>query len=211
MSARSLSFALLFALGCAPSTPAPGGADGGTVLPGTDGGGSAGRFECCINDVGYRCPTEAALNQCAGGFDPECFSRCMTPDCFDACARMQAEAMPDPSGCTADATVTCESAGVCIRGSACDLDSDCASDNCTDGYCYDNGEGCACDLDSDCTSDNCTDGLCRGNGVGAPCELDSDCTSDNCTGGECQGNGFGSPCELDSDCTSDSCTDGTCS
>ena len=208
----------LGAIGCAPGEPVLPGTDAGTD-PGSDGGDRpredggtppTGMYECCINDVGYRCPSEAALNQCAG-FDPRCFERCMTPDCFDACARMQAEAMPDPRGCSADATVTCEPSGTCVRGSACDLDSDCTSDNCTEGYCYGNEVGCACELDSDCTGDNCTGGECQGNGVGSPCELDSDCSGDNCTDGECQGNGFGSPCELDSDCTSDSCTDGRCS
>lgn len=203
--------ALLLPLGaCAPSEPAPG-TDAGPS-PGADGGGGGGgRFECCINDVGYRCPSEAAVNQCAGGFDPRCFERCTTPDCFDACIRMMEETMPDPSACTEDRSVTCEPiGGVCIRGNACDLDSDCSSDNCSGGYCYDNDVGCPCDLDSDCTSDNCSGGECRGNGVGSACDLDSDCTSGNCSGGECQGNGFGSPCDLDSDCDSGNCSGGTC-
>lgn len=182
-------------VGCAPGV-APAGVDGGMVV-GADGSpsgpdgtsnvdaGSTSRFECCIDGAPYRCPDQDAFDQCTGGFDPTCFERCTTPDCFDTCIAMMEMAAPDPSGCFSDATVTCEATSTCSAGTACDYDDDCSSGNCTNGHCWGSSTGCACDYDDDCTSGNCTNSRCEGNGFGSPCDYDDDCTSSNCTDGTC--------------------------
>ncbi|MEM9190207.1 MAG: hypothetical protein AAGF12_13565 [Myxococcota bacterium] len=175
--------------GCTGAPACGGTPDGSTGRDGSTPDGSASsNFECCINDVGYRCPNSAALNQCIGFDIDTCLAACnpMDFDCPARCFDMAANANPDPSACTADATATCESSGVCIRGAECTLNSQCDSGNCTNGECSGNSVGQSCTLNSQCDSGNCTNGECSGNSRGSACTLNSQCTSGNCTNGECQ-------------------------
>jgi hypothetical protein len=117
---------------------------------------------------------------------------------------------------------------------ACDADSDCASQNCVDGVCTapnclpaacELDRACACDLGSacglsghfgDCASGNCSGGFCAMAMYLMECVGDGDCITGSCGGGTCglpacspncqQGAG----CGVDADCTSGLCALGTC-
>jgi len=52
--------------------------------------------------------------------------------------------------------------------------------------CYGTSVGNPCDIDADCASDNCYQSCCYGNGPGDPCDIDADCDSDNCYDNVCQ-------------------------
>jgi hypothetical protein len=158
--------------------------------------GSGGTFSCCINGVGYACPNEAALDQCAGFDIDGCMAACSPEDfeCIDACFAQWETSTPDPSACTEDASVTCESTssgpgGGCVGqwdGAMCDVDGDCPSLNCFDSRCYANDPGNPCDVDADCSSLNCYASCCYGNDAGDPCDVDADCASLNCYQNVCQ-------------------------
>lgn len=161
---------------------------------GAPGGSGSVTFECCINDVGYACPSNDALNQCIGFDIDGCMAGCAFDDfaCMDDCFYQWENSVPDPSACQ-QAAVDCSggggSGGICVGdwdGTNCEVDSDCSSYNCVDDQCYANEPGNPCEVDSDCSTYNCYQGCCYGNDAGEPCEVDSDCSSYNCYDDECQ-------------------------
>ena len=149
------------------------GASGSTTA---GGNGSGSGWYCCLNDVGYACPHEAATIQCVGIDMDACMAGCAFDDfeCIDACFAAWESSTPDPSACTQDATVDCSGTprttttggggGLCVgtwTGQSCDYDSDCSTNNCFQNCCYDTGPGNPCDYDSDCSSNNCYDNVCQ--------------------------------------------------
>jgi hypothetical protein len=156
------------------------------------GAGMPGTFECCLNGVGFACPSDAALDQCIGFDIDGCLAGCSFDDfeCQDACFAQLDMSTPDPSACTQDASVTCDgNPGVCVGdwdGTNCDQDSDCSSLNCFDQKCYATDAGNPCEQDSDCSTLNCYESCCYDTGAGNPCEQDSDCSSLNCFENQCQ-------------------------
>lgn len=98
-----------------------------------NGSGSRESFECCIDGDPFKCPDQAATDQC---FDDR-----------------------DSSGCNADSSIQCNS-NTCSGGAkACSVDDNCDNgDHCTNSCCYANAVGSPCDADSDCGSDGaCSD------------------------------------------------------
>jgi hypothetical protein len=170
---------------------------------------------CCLNDTYYDCASKSAFDLCVGFDLDACMAACqpMDFDCMDACFAQAESATHDPSACARNPAKDgeCAVSGTCLQGNACDYDSDCQTNNCANGSCWENDNGCPCEYDSDCDSQNCTDGQCQGNSAGSPCDYDSDCDTQNCVDGTCYGRGFGERCEYDSDCDSGACTSGTCS
>ncbi|MBU2213624.1 fibronectin type III domain-containing protein [Patescibacteria group bacterium] len=86
-------------------------------------------------------------------------------------------------------------------GETCQIDSQCQSDNCSNGICVSDIDplpnGSACIDDSDCESDYCDDGLCGSDTSTLPppppllpdgdaCTSDSECLSQHCIDGTCQ-------------------------
>jgi len=59
-------------------------------------GGSG--FSCCVNHRRYTCPDAAAVDRCGGAY-ARCLMSCNGMGCGERC---QAQAPPDPSGCTPD-------------------------------------------------------------------------------------------------------------
>jgi hypothetical protein len=172
------------------------GASGSTSS--SNGSGNAS-FWCCINNVGYACPNDAAVVQCIGFDIDGCMAGCGWDDfdCQDACFDAWANSSPDPSACTQDASVDCNAnpttttggGGSCVgtwTGQYCDVDSDCSTYNCVNDKCYETAAGNPCDVDSDCASYNCYAGCCYGTTAGNPCDVDSDCASYNCYNNVCQ-------------------------
>jgi hypothetical protein len=198
-----LSLGLLVACGSQGESGNGGSGGAGGAGSGNNGAGAgtaSHEFTCCINDTNYTCPSEAAFGKCAGFDIDQCMAGCDFGDfeCEDACFDQWASADPDPSDCNEDPNASCNissgqggspNTGSCNgtkTGPKCDLDSDCDTNNCFEGYCYQTSQGNPCDLDSDCDTNNCTGSCCRGNSAGNPCDLDSDCDSNNCADGECQ-------------------------
>ena len=198
----------------------PGGSSGSSGGDGSSGGSSSSKYSCCINDVFYKCPDQAAFDKCsgapAGGQD--CEAKCPPADvqCLMGCADARSKASHDPSACAKSTEACPEASGSCnnIGSGSCSVDGDCSSGNhCTGGKCYSNTAGSKCDVDGDCGSGNhCTGGCCLDNAAGSKCDVDGDCGSGNhCTGGKCYANKFGSPCDVDGDCGSgNECKSGTC-
>lgn len=182
MSRNFMPFAVVSALAiaCSSSTdPAgtggstngttPGNGNGnGSGDPANPGGSSSSKYSCCINDVHYKCPDQAAFDKCsgapAGGQD--CEAKCAPGDvkCLMDCADARSKTSHDPSACT-KTTEACPSSNSCsgVGTGKCSIDADCGSGNhCTDGKCYANRLGSPCDIDADCGSGNeCTNGKCR--------------------------------------------------
>lgn len=175
-----------------------GGSGQGAGAPST-GSSSSGSYSCCINDAKYRCPDEAAFVQCMGFDIDACMQGCDPSDfaCTDDCFDQWASSTPNPSACTADASVQCSGGGTTSTSSG-------------PGTCVGEWTGDNCDYDNDCSTDNCTNHKCYGNDPGNPCEYDNDCNTDNCYQGCCYGNAKGDPCEYDNDCSSDNCYDHVC-
>ena len=144
----------------------PGGSGGGD---GSSGGSSSSKYSCCINDVFYKCPDQAAFDKCsgapAGGQD--CEAKCPPADvqCLMGCADARSKASHDPSACAKSTEACPEASGSCnnIGSGSCSVDGDCSSGNhCTGGKCYANKFGSPCDVDGDCGSGNeCKSGTCR--------------------------------------------------
>jgi hypothetical protein len=87
------------------------------------------KFTCCINDVGYTCPDQAAFDQCIGFSLHECMMACAFDDsaCRDACYDQASASDPDPGACEEDANADCSTDTGTCGGTAipCDLDLDC--------------------------------------------------------------------------------------
>ncbi|MBS2014739.1 MAG: hypothetical protein JST00_17760 [Deltaproteobacteria bacterium] len=230
MSRHFMVFAVVsaFALACSSTAdPGTGGSTNGTSPAGTGEGTGTGtgtntassKYSCCINDVHYKCPDQAAFDKCAGtpAGGQDCEAKCAPGDvpCIMACADARSKASHDPSACT-KTTEACPSTNSCnnVGTRSCQVDGDCDSGNhCTGGKCYSNSAGSKCDVDGDCGSGNhCTSGCCLGNETGSACDVDGDCGSGNhCTGGKCYANKLGSPCDVDGDCgAGNECTNGRC-
>lgn len=177
------------ALGCGTESSGGGGGSGGSEGAGNSNANTS--FTCCINQEPYACPDQAAFDQCSGGVADvaACHSACgADPGCHAQCDAMLGT--PDPSGCTSDPTLSCNST-LCngVGFGACDIDADCdSSAHCTDGACFSNEAGSSCDIDADCGSSNhCTDGCCHTNTSGSPCDIDADCGAGTCENGTCAG------------------------
>ena len=173
----------------------PGGSSGSSGGDGSSGGSSSSKYSCCINDVFYKCPDQAAFDKCsgapAGGQD--CEAKCPPADvqCLMGCADARSKASHDPSACAKSTEACPEASGSCnnIGSGSCSVDGDCSSGNhCTGGKCYSNTAGSKCDVDGDCGSGNhCTGGKCYANKFGSPCDVDGDCGSGNeCKSGTCR-------------------------
>jgi hypothetical protein len=173
--------------------------DDGSSGSTTPGGSGSVDFQCCINGVGYACPSNAALTQCIGFDIDACMSGCDFDDfvCQDSCFDQWANSEPDPSACTQDAAVDCSGGGgpggggggLCAGdwdGAYCEVDGDCSSYNCVDDKCYGTAPGNPCEVDGDCSTYNCYSGCCYGTDAGEPCDVDGDCASYNCYENECQ-------------------------
>jgi hypothetical protein len=192
----AFSFVALVTAACgAESQGGEGGGASGDRVSGDESSGDtqSTRFTCCINDTNYFCPSQAALDKCAGGFDMEaCTSACAEGDfdCIDACFEQLSSAEPDPSECTEDPAAECKASGGSCSGtklgSQCDVDGDCDSYNCYEGSCYETDVGNPCEVDGDCDSYNCYQSCCSGTEAGAGCEVDGDCESYSCFENVCQ-------------------------
>ena len=173
--------------------------DGGTSSGGGNGAGSGngsgagsgsgsgtasggGSWECCLPSGNYACPDEAAFDACVGFDIDGCMDACAIEDfmCQDACFDQLLNATHDPSGCTADASVDCQSSGPGPSSSSGGPSSSTGGDP----QCSDILSGC--DYDDDCCSSNCTNNTCYGNDFGSPCDYDDDCDSTNCFDGSCE-------------------------
>lgn len=156
------------------------GAGNGTGNP--TGGGT---YECCLPSGNYSCPDEAAFDACAGFDIDGCLDGCALDDftCQEDCFDQLFDATHDPSGCTADASVDCNSTGSGPSGPGATSGPGPSSSS--------GGPQCSeilsgCDYDDDCCSNNCAGNTCYGNSFGDPCEYDDDCDSTNCYDGICQ-------------------------
>lgn len=179
--------------GASDGSSGNGGSGGSSGSSGT--GGNAGKFSCCLNDVFYQCPDQAAFDKCAGASPLDCHAKCGGADfeCHMKCDDEAANVSHDPSAC-AKKTEACPPisgpSASCngIGSGKCDVDGDCGSGNhCTGGKCFDNTAGSKCDVDGDCGSGNhCTGGCCLDNSAGSKCDVDGDCGSGgSCTSGTC--------------------------
>lgn len=71
----------------------------GSTGASSSGGGNVS-LTCCLNGVGYRCPSAAAVDRCSGAF-----MRCtMSGKNPERCLR---DSPPDPSSCSRDGSVSC--------------------------------------------------------------------------------------------------------
>ncbi|MEM9192433.1 MAG: hypothetical protein AAGF12_24885 [Myxococcota bacterium] len=147
---------------CRDAEPSPPSAEGGS--PSDDAAVPPSAGTCCVNGQGYRCPTMSAMDRCAGPDPGECFDRCGFGDisCLEGCEQMLSSFRPDPSGCTADATVACTA---CRGTGSCINDADCISgDHCMDdGLCYSGFAGCPCypSVDGQCHNGCSLQGECQ--------------------------------------------------
>ncbi|MBI3206792.1 MAG: hypothetical protein IT377_31635 [Polyangiaceae bacterium] len=142
---------------------------------------------------------------------------CLTPSCgvCQRCDLGQAGTFYSVGKCTsvvsADDTDTCTGANTCSasgackkkNGQTCTLATDCASNNCVDGYCC--ADACATPCRSCAnTAGTCTT-LVTNQDDGAQCQGTSTCSA----GADCKKKN-GQTCTLATDCASNNCVDGYC-
>jgi hypothetical protein len=87
------------------------------------------QFTCCINDVGYTCPDQAAFDQCMGFDLHDCMMGCAfgDSDCKNSCFDQASASEPNPEACEEDSSADCSTDSGTCGGTAipCDLDLDC--------------------------------------------------------------------------------------
>lgn len=135
-----------------------------------------------------------------------------------ASASAPSEPIPDPPPAPMASTPSAPGypRAACAKSTkACERDSQCGIEHCSQGFCYPSEDGCPCSRSTHCGAGlHCGAGYCYPSKAGTPCDgVDSgQCGSGlHCTKGLCYANATGSACDFREQCgVGASCVNGIC-